>query len=80
MDVSLAHFKYINPLPKNTDDVLSRYKHIVVCELNNGQFVHYLKSKFPKYTYEQFNKIQGLPFMVAELEEKFKTILEKNNK
>ena len=80
MDVNLAHFKYINPLPKNTGDVLSRYKHIVVCELNNGQFVHYLKSKFPHYTYERFNKIQGLPFMVAELEEKFKTIIEKNNK
>ena len=80
MDVSLAHFKYINPLPKNTNEVFSRYKNIVVCELNNGQFVHYLISKFPHYKYESFNKIQGLPFMVAELEEKFKTILEKNNK
>jgi len=74
--VSHAHFNYIMPLPKNTADVFSRYKKIIVCELNLGQFVNYLRSSLPQFKYEQFNKIQGLPFFVAELKEKFNQILE----
>jgi len=73
--VALAHFKHIMPLPKNTEELLARYKKIVVCEINNGQFVKYLKINFPHYKYLQYNKIQGLPFMVAELEAKFNEIL-----
>jgi len=73
--ISMAHFKYINPLPKNTEDILKRFKKILVCELNNGQFVNYLRMKFPAYNYQQYNKVQGLPFMVSELEEKFISIL-----
>ena len=40
--VALAHFKYINPLPKNTAEVLKRFKKVVVAEQNNGQFANYL--------------------------------------
>ncbi len=74
-DISLAHFKYINPLPKNTKEVFSKFKRIIVCELNNGQFVSYLKMNFPEFKYEQYNKIQGLPFMVSEIKEKFSSLL-----
>ena len=42
--IALAHFNYIFPLPKNTEEVLKRYKKIVVCELNDGQFAEYLRS------------------------------------
>lgn len=73
--VALAHFKHIMPLPKNTETILGRHKKIVVCEINNGQFVKYLKMNFPQFKYEQYNKIQGLPFMVAELEDKFNELL-----
>lgn len=73
--ISLAHFKYINPLPKNTNEIFKNYKKLLVCELNNGQFVKYLKMNFPENKYGQYNKIQGLPFMVSELEEKFASIL-----
>ncbi|MBS4059810.1 MAG: 2-oxoacid:acceptor oxidoreductase subunit alpha [Bacteroidetes bacterium] len=73
--VALAHFKHIMPLPKNTEELLGRYKKIVVCEINNGQFVKYLKMNFPQFKYQQYNKIQGLPFMVAELETKFNELL-----
>ena len=73
--ISLAHFRHIMPLPKNTETVFSKSKKIVVCEINNGQFVKYLRMSFPQYKYDQYNKIQGLPFMVAELEEKFNTLL-----
>jgi 2-oxoglutarate ferredoxin oxidoreductase subunit alpha len=75
-NISLAHFKYINPLPKNTKEVFSKFKRIIVCELNNGQFVSYLKMNFPEFKYEQYNKIQGLPFMVSELKEKFSSLLD----
>jgi len=75
--VSLAHFNHINPLPKNTEEIFSKFKKIVVCELNNGQFVNYLKMKFPKFTYHQYNKIQGLPFMVSELKREFYALLSK---
>jgi 2-oxoglutarate ferredoxin oxidoreductase subunit alpha len=73
--VSLAHFKYIMPLPKNTRDILSRYKKIIVCEINMGQFVNYLRMEFPEFTYEQYNKVQGLPFMVSEIVDKVNEIL-----
>ena len=74
-DVSLAHFNYINPLPKNTGDIFARYKKIVVCELNLGQFAGYLRSKFPQYTYLQCNKVEGLPFTVVELKEKISHLM-----
>lgn len=73
--VSLVHFKHIMPLPKNTREILSRYKKIVVCEINMGQFVNYLRMQFPEFKYEQYNKIQGLPFMVTEIVEKVNELL-----
>lgn len=74
--VALAHFNYIKPLPKNSYDILKRYKKLIVCELNNGQFADYLKMNFPDLEYQRFNKVQGLPFTVVELKEHFKTLLE----
>ncbi len=74
--VSLAHFNYIKPLPKNTAEIFSRYKTIVVCELNLGQFANYLRSTLQQFNYQTYNKIQGLPFTEVELVNEFKTILE----
>jgi 2-oxoglutarate ferredoxin oxidoreductase subunit alpha len=74
--ISHAHFHYISPLPKNTEKVLKGFKKILVCELNSGQFVNYLKMNFPLPNFHQFNKVQGLPFMINELTEKFNQILE----
>ncbi len=70
-----AHFNHIMPLPKNTREILDSYKKVVVCELNAGQFVKYLRSEFPEIKYLQFNKIQGLPFFVGELIERFKQLI-----
>jgi 2-oxoglutarate/2-oxoacid ferredoxin oxidoreductase subunit alpha len=75
-NISLAHFHYINPLPNNTAEIFSRFKKIIVPELNLGQFVLYLRMNFQQFKFQQYNKIQGLPFMVAELVEKFNEILE----
>jgi 2-oxoglutarate/2-oxoacid ferredoxin oxidoreductase subunit alpha len=74
--VSLAHFNYIMPLPNNTAEVFSRFKKIVVCELNMGQFVNYLRMTHPEFRYHQFNKVQGLPFHVQELNDAFNNLLE----
>jgi 2-oxoglutarate ferredoxin oxidoreductase subunit alpha len=73
-NIGYAHFKYINPLPKNTEEVLRKFKKIVVCELNSGQFSKVLKINFDGLELSQFNKIQGLPFGNSELIEKFKQL------
>jgi 2-oxoglutarate ferredoxin oxidoreductase subunit alpha len=63
------------PLPKNTEKLFSKFKKLVVCELNAGQFVQYLKINFPQFKYHQYNKIQGLPFVASELKDHFNKIL-----
>lgn len=73
-DVSLAHFEHINPLPANTEQVLKQFKKILVCELNSGQFVSYLRMKFTELSFMQYNKVQGLPFTVIELVTKIKSL------
>lgn len=74
-NVGFAHFNYINPLPKNTEEILKNFKKIIVCELNSGQFSKVLKMNFDGYEFLQFNKVQGLPFGSNELIEKFKQFL-----
>ena len=59
LDVSLANFDYILPLPKNTEEIFSRFEHILVCELNSGHFVNYLRGRLPQFSYSQYNKVQG---------------------
>ena len=65
--VAFAHFRYINPLPANTAEVLAKYKRVIVAELNTGQFADYLQSKFPEVKFERINKVQGQPFLVKEV-------------
>lgn len=74
-NIGFVHFNYINPLPKNTGEVLSRFKKIVVCELNNGQFAKILNINYDGLNLLRFNKIQGLPFGNSELIEKFKQLV-----
>ncbi len=74
--LSFVHFNYIKPLPANTHDVLKRFKKLVVCELNMGQFANYLRMKFQDLEFMQYNKVQGLPFTVIELKEQIKKLLE----
>ena len=75
--VALAHFSYINPLPKNTEAVLKKYKKVVVAEQNLGQFAGYLRMKIDNFTPYQFNEVKGQPFVVAELVDAFTEILNK---
>ena len=67
MEVSFANFDYIMPLPRNTEEVFSKFEKILVCELNSGQFVNYLRGRLPQFSYSQYNKVQGQPFLVQEI-------------
>jgi 2-oxoglutarate ferredoxin oxidoreductase subunit alpha len=67
LEISFAHFDYILPLPKNTEDVFSKFDRILVCELNSGHFVNYLRGVMPQFNYTQCNKVQGQPFLVQEI-------------
>ena len=74
--VALAHFHYINPLPRNTAQVLTRYKKVVVAEQNNGQFANYLRSKVNEFNPYKFNRIKGQPFIVGRLVEEFTKMMD----
>ncbi len=72
--VAQVHFKYINPMPKNTEEVLKSYKHVLIPEINFGQLAAIIKSKF-LIPVHQFNLVRGLPFKSSEIEEKVLEIL-----
>ncbi len=74
--LAMAQFRYINPLPKNTADVLNRFKTVIVAELNNGQFADYLQSKIPTLNICHINKTQGQPFMVQEIVNEINKLME----
>ena len=73
--VAFAHFRYINPLPKNALEVLKGYKNIIVAELNTGMFADYLQAKLPGKDIRRINKIQGQPFLVSEVVDGVRNII-----
>ena len=74
--VALAQFQYINPLPRNTKDVLLRYKKVVVAEQNLGQLAAYLRIRVDGFKPYKFNQVKGQPFQTGELTSTFLKLLE----
>jgi len=74
-NIAFTNFNYIHPLPKNTREVFEKFKQIVVCELNDGQFAKYLRMQFPDIEFKQYNKVQGLPFKIKDLKTEFNELL-----
>jgi 2-oxoglutarate ferredoxin oxidoreductase subunit alpha len=75
--VALAHFRHISPLPKNTYELLKKYKKVIVAEQNEGQFAAYLSGKFQDLSnIRKFNRVEGQPFKVSELVEEFTKLME----
>lgn len=75
--IALVQFGWIKPLPLNTEEVLTRYKHIIVAELNGGQFAGYLRMTvegLPKVS--QYDYVEGQPFVVDELVDSIEKIME----
>ena len=73
--VAHLHFNYIYPLQKGVAETLKRYKRIVVCELNEGQFAGYLRQQFQDVVIESYGKTEGQPFTVIEIKEKVNSML-----
>ena len=75
--VALAHFKYLNPLPKNTTEVMRKYPRVVVAEQNMGQLAGWLRMKVDGFVPAQYNEVKGQPFKVSELVKAFTPMLQK---
>ena len=77
-NASQAHIRYIHPFPKNLGDILIRFKKVLIPELNMGQMATVIRSTYLRDVI-QFNKVQGQPFKVAEIESKLIEVLGGNN-
>lgn len=76
--VSQAHLRYLNPLPRNLGDVLRRFKHVAIPEMNMGQLSKVIRSEF-LIDAKGWNKVQGLPFFSGEIEARIDQILAPQN-
>lgn len=65
--IAMTHFKYINPLPSNTAELIKRYEKVVVVEQNLGQFAAYLSGQIGGLDPYKFNKVEGQPLKVREI-------------
>jgi 2-oxoglutarate ferredoxin oxidoreductase subunit alpha len=75
LKVAHAHLRYLNPMPKNTGEVLSRYKKVLVPELNMGQLRMLLRATY-LVDAVGLNKVQGKPFLVSEIEAKIEELIQ----
>lgn len=73
--VALAQFKYVNPLPKNTAEVLGQYPKVVVAEQNLGQLAALLRIRINHFAPYQYNQVKGQPFVVSELVKEFEKLI-----
>jgi len=73
--VSNAHLRYLFPFPKNLGTILSRFKTVLVPELNLGQLRFMLRANFPDVHFVGLNKIQGKPFKIREVQTKIQELL-----
>ena len=69
-----AHLRYLNPLPRNLGELFGRYRKVLVPEMNLGQLLLLLRAKY-LVDAQGFNKIQGQPFKILELENKIQEIV-----
>ena len=72
--VSQAHLRYLNPMPKNTGDVLSRFNHVAIPELNMGQLARIVRAEH-LVDVHSWTKVQGMPYTAGELEALIEKIL-----
>lgn len=78
LSVSHAHLRYLHPFPRNLGEVLSRFKHILIPEINNGQLIKLIRSRYLVPALG-FNVIKGLPLRAEEIENRIDEILGGNN-
>ncbi len=76
--VSSAHLRYLDPMPKNVGEVLSRFRAVLIPEMNLGQLLAHIRAKYLVDAIG-LNKVQGKPFMIQEIEDKINELLNHNN-
>jgi 2-oxoglutarate ferredoxin oxidoreductase subunit alpha len=74
VSVAHAHFRHLNPFPRNTAEVLSSYRHILVPEVNLGQLLMLLRAKY-LVPAVGLNKVRGKPYRISEIEDAARSIL-----
>lgn len=72
--VGRTHLRYLNPLPKNLDEVLGRFEKILIPEMNNGQLALLMRAHSLRDVIS-YTKIQGKPFYRFEIFAKIREIL-----
>jgi 2-oxoglutarate ferredoxin oxidoreductase subunit alpha len=75
--VAHIHLRHVWPLPKGLDAIFSRYKAVLVPEMNLGQMTRVLRSEYPHQNFISFPKVQGQPFRIQEIIDKVDSLLEK---
>ncbi len=75
MDVSHVHIRYLNPLPRNLGELLAGYDKVLVPEMNTGQLVDILRSRY-LIDAQPLNKISGQPFKIREVTDAIKSLME----
>ena len=74
--VAQMHLRHIWPFPKGLDEIFSRYKAILIPEMNLGQLARLLRSEYPQHNFITLSKVQGQPFRASEIATKINDILE----
>ena len=72
--VSSAHLRHLNPFPANLEEVLGKFKKILIPELNMGQLLLLIRARFCIDAIG-LNKVQGQPFQIGEIEQKIEELL-----
>jgi len=76
IEVSQIHLRHLWPLPHGLDEIFSRFKAILVPEMNVGQMTRVLRSELPHHNFISYPKISGQPFMISEIIAKIETLLQ----
>lgn len=74
MSVAHAHLRYVHPFPANLGDLLQRFDHVLIPELNAGQLLHFIRDQYG-IPAVGLHKVKGLPFLASEIEERALEIL-----
>jgi 2-oxoglutarate/2-oxoacid ferredoxin oxidoreductase subunit alpha len=69
-----VHLRHLKPRPRDLGEVISRYKKVLVPEMNMGQLLMILRAKY-LVDAQGYNKIQGKPFKTSEIEQKIEEML-----
>ena len=72
--VACTHLRYLNPLPRDLEGIMNGFDHVLIVEQNLGQLAGILRARFLR-DFHTLNKVQGLPFLIEEIERNVMDIL-----